>query len=69
MYAQKIREAVTGLGTDTNCLNRILVSRNEIDMTMIRKFYKYYYKVKLQEDVIGDTSGSYQRILIELSSK
>ena len=69
LFAQKIREAVTGLGTDTNCLNRILVSRNEIDMTMIRKFYKYYYKVKLQEDVIGDTSGSYQRILIELSSK
>ena len=69
LYAQKIREAVTGLGTDTNCLNRILVTRNEIDMTMIRKFYKYYYKVNLQEDIIGDTSGTYKRILTELSSK
>ena len=69
LYAQKIREAVTGLGTDTNCLNRILVTRNEIDMTMIRKFYKYFYKVNLQEDIIGDTSGTYKRILTELSSK
>jgi len=69
LFARKIHQCIKGLGTDTNGLNRIAVSRNEIDTTMMRKFYKYYYRVNLQDDVIGDTSGAYQTLLCELFSK
>jgi len=69
LFSKKIKTAIHGLGTDTNALNRIAVTRNEIDTTMIRKFYKYYYRVNLQDDVVGDTSGGYQTLLCELFSK
>jgi len=69
LFSKKVKNAVLGLGTDTNAINRIAVTRNEIDTTMIRKFYKYYYKVNLQDDIVGDTSGGYQTLLCELFSK
>ena len=69
LFSKKVKSAILGLGTDTNAINRIAVTRNEIDTTMIRKFYKYYYKVNLQDDIVGDTSGGYQTLLCELFSK
>jgi len=69
LFCKKLKKAIQGLGTDTNTVNRICVTRNELDTTLIRKFYKYFYGVNLQEDVIGDTSGAYQLLLCELFSK
>ena len=69
LFCRKLKKAIQGLGTDTNTVNRICVTRNELDTTLIRKFYKYYYGVDLQYDVIGDTSGAYQLLLCELFSK
>jgi annexin A7/11 len=69
LFCKKLKKAIQGLGTDTNTVNRICVTRNELDTTLIRKFYKYLYGVDLQDDVIGDTSGAYQLLLCELFSK
>jgi len=50
-------------------LIRILVSRCEIDMPLIREIYEYKYKVPMKEDITGDTSGIYQKLCGFLAGK
>ena len=68
-FATKVRKAVEGWGTKDNLLIRILVSRDEIDMPNIKRYYKQLYKSDLVEDVKADTSGDYQKLLIKLIEK
>ena len=65
-YAKRAYRAVEGLGTDTNTLNRVVVGRAEIDMDYIRDYYHMERKVDLYDDIIGDTSGTYAKILSDL---
>jgi annexin A7/11 len=67
-FAKSINKAIAGLGTDNTSLIRILITRDEIDMPQIKQFYKQLYKKDMIEDIKGDTSGKYQKILIELAS-
>ena len=69
LFAEKIYEAIKGIGTNTTILNRVLATRNEIDMTEIRELYKWKYKVNMKDDIIGDTSGNYQNLCVYLSEK
>ena len=69
IMAEKVKKAVKGLGTDTNLLERIIISRHEVDMEAIREYYKDKFKVSIQEDIIDDTSGNYQKLLVALSEK
>ena len=59
LYAEKVYLAIKGLGNNNTLLNRVLISRNEINMGEINKFYKEKYNVTMREDIIGDTSGIY----------
>lgn len=68
-FAKKAFKSIEGLGTDENTLNRILVSRAEIDMDAIREYYFREHKTDLKNDIHGDTSGAYRKILINLSEK
>ena len=69
LFAEKIYLAVKGAGTNEEILSRALVSRCELDMAAMRDIYLTKYKVAMKEDIIGDTSGSYQKICIFLSEK
>ena len=69
LFAEKIYEAIKGLGTNTTVLNRVIATRNEIDMTQIRELYKWKYKVDMKEDIMGDTSGNYQNLCVYLGEK
>ena len=69
MFADKINSALKGLGTDTNTLNRILATRNEIDMIDIREIYFIKYNKKLIDVIKSDTSGPYQSLCMYLSEK
>ena len=66
LYAEKVYLAIKGLGTDNNLLNRVLVSRNEIDMDDIKEIYKQKYNVTMREDISGDTSGVYEKLCLYL---
>lgn len=55
-----------GLGTRDTQLIRICVTRDEIDMALIKRYYKLLYKTELIDDIIGDCSGSYRNLLIEV---
>lgn len=65
-FARKLNESVTGLGTDTNMLERIVVSRNDVDMSNIKKYYKALYDVTLKEDIADDVSGDYKALVLPL---
>jgi hypothetical protein len=64
LYAEKIRNSIKGLGTNTALLNRVLAARTGVDMDEIKEIYQWKYGVTLKDDIIGDTSGSYQRLCL-----
>ena len=69
LYAEKIYLAIRGAGTNEEILSRSLVSRCEIEMKKMREVYQHKYKVTMREDIIGDTSGFYQKLCIYLCEK
>lgn len=66
--AYKLKESIKGIGTDNNLLERVIVSRYDADMPLIKSFYYSEYKVSAEEDVEDDTSGSYRQLLMNLLS-
>ena len=68
-FARKIYDAVDGIGTADDQLIRCLVSRYEIDMKLIKRYFKQIYKKDMIQRVNEDTSGEYQKLLEGLMSK
>ena len=68
-FANKAYKAMSGPGTDKNTLFRVIVSRAEIDMGDIREYYFRDRKTDLKNDIDGDCSGAYGKILMNLSEK
>ena len=64
LYAEKLRLSIKGLGTNTALLNRVLAARRGVDMPQIKEIYQWKYNITLKEDIIGDTSGSYQKLCL-----
>ncbi|XP_016142087.1 annexin A1-like [Sinocyclocheilus grahami] len=65
-FAERLKLAMKGLGTDTDTLTRILVSRSEIDLLKIMQEYKRMYGKSLQEDLLKETKGDYEKIVLAL---
>lgn len=63
--AYELRNAMKGAGTEEACLIDILASRSNEEITTINSFYKKEYG-SLEDDVTGDTSGMFQRVLVSL---
>ncbi|XP_029295134.1 annexin A1a [Cottoperca gobio] len=65
-FAEKLNLAMKGKGTRKNTLTRIMVSRSEIDMKRIKDEYKKNYSTTLYRDILDDTKGDYEKILLAL---
>ncbi|CAF3692708.1 unnamed protein product [Rotaria sordida] len=65
-FAERLHKAITGLGTRDSTLIRVIVSRSEIDLAQIKQRYQQMYHRSLAQDVGGDTSGDYKRILLAI---
>ncbi|XP_036438920.1 annexin A5-like [Colossoma macropomum] len=61
-----LRDAIKGAGTDEKVLIEILASRNQNEIQEIIKTYKQEYDRNLEDDVTGDTSGHFKRMLVVL---
>ena len=68
-FAKKAYKAMKGAGTDEKTLNRVIVSRAEIDMEDIRDYYFRDRNTDLRNDIDGDCSGAYGQLLMNLSEK
>ena len=65
-FAKEIKKAIGGLTTDEHSLNRIIVSRCEIDTVQIKKEYKLLFENAMDEEVKDDVSGDYGELLVLL---
>ena len=53
-FAYRIHKAIKGLGTNDTILIRVLVSRDEIDINRIKRYYKQLYQKELYEALINE---------------
>ena len=67
-FAKILYKSMKGLGTSDTTLIRVMISRNEIDMPQIKQYYRNLYNKDLVSAIKGDTSGNYQKILVELAT-
>ncbi|KAH9496838.1 Annexin A4 [Bulinus truncatus] len=65
-FARRLKECFHGLGTNDSHLIRIIVNRCEIDMEEIESAYKAKYGKSLIEEIEGECSGDYKKMLIAL---
>ena len=65
-FADRIRKACKGMGTNDKLLIRILVTRDEIDLADINKVYIAKYHKTLVEQVKDECSGDYKKLLVAL---
>jgi len=61
-----LRNAIKGAGTDEKVLVEILASRTPEQVKEIIDAYRKEYDDNLEEDVSGDTSGHFKRLLVIL---
>uniref|UniRef100_A0AAY4APG4 Annexin n=1 Tax=Denticeps clupeoides TaxID=299321 RepID=A0AAY4APG4_9TELE len=64
--AYELRNAIKGAGTEEACLIDILASRTNAEIKTINEVYRKEYDRSLEEDICGDTSGYFQRVLVSL---
>ncbi|MBN3297837.1 ANXA1 protein, partial [Amia calva] len=65
-FAEKLNLSMKGSGTRTKMLTRIMVCRSEIDLKKIGEEYKKKYGKTLYQDILDDTKGDYEKILLAL---
>ena len=65
--AKEINESMRGLGTNEESLSEMLSTRTNRQIGKIKEAYIKLYKNTLEDDIKGDTSGTYEKILIAFS--
>jgi len=68
-FAARVNKAIKGWGTNDEMLIRVLVARDEVDMPQIKEAYQQLYGVSMAEDIEGDCSGDYKKLLLALAAK
>nr|CAD7460359.1 unnamed protein product [Timema tahoe] len=65
-YANEIHDALSGIGTDEETLIEVLCTMTNNELRIIRAAYENIYRSSFEEDLAGDTSGSFKRLLVSL---
>ncbi|KAL4236488.1 hypothetical protein ACF0H5_004874 [Mactra antiquata] len=67
--AKVLHDAISGAGTDEKTLIGVMCSRNNEEIEDIKKAYAALYDgADLTEDLSGDTSGYFKRLMVSLST-
>ncbi|XP_047099117.1 annexin B9-like isoform X5 [Schistocerca piceifrons] len=67
-FAERLHDAMAGLGTKDRTLIRITATRCEVDMADIKQSFQERYGKTLESFISGDTSGDYKKALLALVS-
>jgi annexin A7/11 len=65
-FAYRLNKAMKGISTKDTILIRILVTRDEIDISRIKRYFNQLYNKTLYDAVKKAVSGDYQKLLLEL---
>ncbi|XP_078421529.1 annexin A4-like [Cetorhinus maximus] len=64
----ELKKAIKGAGTDEGCLIEILASRDNEEIQQIVATYQKEFGKSLEDDISGDTSHMFQRVLVSLAT-
>ncbi|XP_041874759.1 annexin A8-like protein 1 [Corvus kubaryi] len=65
-FAERLYHALKGAGTDDGTLIRVIVSRSEVDLNLIKPEFKRIAGKSLSSMISDDTSGDYKTALMNL---
>uniref|UniRef100_A0A8B9S4Y0 Annexin n=1 Tax=Apteryx owenii TaxID=8824 RepID=A0A8B9S4Y0_APTOW len=65
-FAERLYYALKGAGTHDGTLIRVIVSRNEVDLNLIKAEFKKIAGQSLSSSILDDTSGDYKTALLNL---
>lgn len=66
-FAERIRGACKGMGTNDEVLIRCMITRDEVDLKEIKKIYPKKFGKSLYEEIKDETSGDYKKILLAIA--
>ncbi|KAF5304951.1 hypothetical protein FQA39_LY09425 [Lamprigera yunnana] len=67
-YARELYKALSGMGTDEDCLIETLCTLSNHEIMTIRNAYQTTYGSSLENDLRGDTGGHFKRLMTSLCS-
>jgi len=65
-FAARLHGSMKGAGTDDPTLIRVIISRSEVDLALIKDAFEATYGKPLAKFVKDDCSGDYERVLLAL---
>ncbi|XP_067832223.1 annexin A2-like [Heptranchias perlo] len=65
--AQELKGSMKGLGTDEATLIEILATRSNKELHEIDAAYKEEFQKDLEKDIVADTSGRFQKLVLALA--
>jgi len=68
LLCEDLKHAMDGIGTNEDTLIEILCTRSNKDMAEIKATYLKLYKKNLAEELRGETSGHFRRLLTSMST-
>ena len=68
-FATRIRDSVESKGNGEKILNRVVIMRNEIDIKIIKEYYRLLYENDMISDIKNKTSGKYSKLLLAFIDK
>ena len=65
-FATRIHDAINGKRANAKILNRIIVTRAEIDLTKIKEYYSKLYGKEMMEDIKNNVTDNYKSLLVSI---